>query len=175
MAQPKTTDLELQPGTDLARPLAHIAGIIASRSFPTGERAVLRRINPTQPTSIYFYRFALRHLPENWEHNAPDWQTLVAGMALMAPTVYLPGRRFGMALAEADYSEARLERLLAAEGDTQRTLLLRAIRFLATKAKAFDWLDAARLIFARGEMRERVQARIARDFYTILNHQSNHP
>ncbi len=160
------------PPESLAHTMAHIAGTLGSEHFPTGERAALRRMSPGQPPPLYFYRFALRHLPENWEHNEPDWVTLTAGIALMAPHAHQPGRGLGTALGEAGYSEGRLERLLQSEGDTRRILFLRAVRFLAAKAQPFDWLGSAQLLLTRDpEKQEAVHRRIARDFYTIVDQQ----
>ncbi len=158
----------------LARTMAHIAATLGSEHFPTGERAALRRMSPGQPPPLYFYRFALRHLPEGWERNEPDWGTLTAGIALMVPHAHQPGRGLGTALGEAGYSEGRLERLLQSEGDTRRTLFLRAVRFLAAKAQPFDWLDGAQLLLTiNQEKREAVHRRIARDFYTIVDQQKS--
>ena len=61
-------------------------------------------------------------------------------MAVMAPSIHRPDRGLGKALAEAGYSEARLERLLASEGDTRRSLLIRAARFLASKSASWRYL-----------------------------------
>ncbi|WP_297529627.1 type I-E CRISPR-associated protein Cse2/CasB [Thiohalobacter sp.] len=156
----------------LARAIAHVAGTLSSEHFPTGERAALKRMTPGQPPPLYFYRFALRHLPETWERDEADWITLVAGIALMVPHAHRSGTGLGTALGEGGYSEGRLERLLQSEGDTRRTLFLRAVRFLAAKARPFDWQDAARLLLTRDpEKRERVHRHVARDFYTIVEQQ----
>ena len=156
----------------LARAIAHVAGTLSSEHFPTGERAALKRMTPGQPPPLYFYRFALRHLPDTWERDEADWITLAAGIALMAPHAHRPGSGLGKALGEGGYSESRLERLLQSEGDTRRTLLLRAVRFLAAKTRPFDWLDAARLLLTRNpEKREHVHRHIAREFYTIVDQQ----
>jgi CRISPR type I-E/ECOLI-associated protein CasB/Cse2 len=157
---------------DLAHTAAHIAGTLASEHFPTGERAVLKRMIPGQPPPLYFYRFALRHLPEAWERDEADWIALTAGMALMSPHVHQPGYGLGTALANTGYSEGRLERLLQSEENTRRILFLRATRFLAAKIRPFDWLDGARLLLTRNsEKLERVHRHIARDFYTIVDQQ----
>lgn len=160
MNQPKPLELTL------AGAIAHAAGVIASEGFPTGDRAALRRMVPGHPPPLAFYRFALRHLPESWEHHRDDWMALVAGMALMSPSAHQPGRGLGRVLAEAGFSEARLERLLASEGDTRRILLLRATRFLSAKAGSFDWSQGARLLLTRDkDKREGLYQQIARDFY----------
>ncbi|RME48230.1 MAG: type I-E CRISPR-associated protein Cse2/CasB [Chloroflexi bacterium] len=157
---------------DLARTIAHVAGTLGSEHFPTGERAALRRMSPGQPPPIYFYRFALRHLPETWERDEADWITLTAGIALMVPNAYRPGLGLGTALGEAGFNEGRLERLLQSEGETRRILFLRAVRFLAAKTQPFDWLDGARLLLTRHTSKlERVHRQIARDFYAVVDHQ----
>lgn len=154
------------PERSLASHIGHIASVIGSDRFPTGERATLRRMNPGQPPPLTFYRFALRHLPDRWERSLPEWVTLVAGIALMSPHAHRLDHGLGRALAEAGYAEARLERLLAADGDTRRTLLLRATRFVAARASPFNWVDAAQLLLVQEEeQRERLHRRIARDFY----------
>lgn len=153
----------------LPQRIARIARIIGSSDFPTGDRAALRRMVPGQPVPMAFYRFALRHLPESWESRLTDWMTVVAGMAIMHPSIHRPDVGLGAALAEAGYSEARLERLLASEGDTRRSLLLRAARFAGAKGFAFNWTDGAQLLLTTdGEKRERLHRRIARDFYSNL-------
>ncbi len=163
--------MQAQPLPDHGLPstIGRIAQVIDSDRLPTGERAALRRMVPTQAPPLTFYRFALRHLDAGWDADAElrkDWITIVAGLALMSPNAHRPDRRLGTALAEAGYSEARLERLLAADGDTRRTLLLRAARFLAAKGSACNWVDAAQLLLTRApDKREQIQRRIAKDYY----------
>lgn len=150
--------------------IGRAAGILSSDGFPTGDRARLRRMAPNQPPPLAFTRFALSHLAPGWEHQADDWAVLLAGLAIMAPHAHRPDRGLGRALAEAGYSETRLERLLNADGDTQRTLLLRAARFLAARTSPFNWTDAARLLLSREEgLREQIRRRIAHDFFSNLN------
>lgn len=161
MPEPQTPEQ-----SSLATAVGRAAGIICSDGFPTGDRARLRRMAPGRPLPLVFTRFALAYLPESWDRQPDDWATLLAGMAIMAPHAHRPGHRLGRALAEAGYSEARLERLLNAEGDTRRTLFLRAIRFLAAKAVPFDWLDAAQLLLTRDTAKsDHIKQRIARDFF----------
>lgn len=150
--------------------VGRIARIIDSEGFSTGHRAALRRMNPTQAPPLQFYAFALRNLPENWEWYEADWMTLVACVALISPNGHRPDRGLGKALAEAGYSEARLERLLDAEGTTRRTLLMRAARFLAAKSSAANWTDGAQLLLVRNEeQRRRLHRRVAQDFYRNIN------
>jgi CRISPR system Cascade subunit CasB len=155
--------------------IAHIAGVVGSDGFPTGERAVLRRMDPAHPPPLTFYRFALHHLPDDWEWEAAGWRTLVTGMAIMAPHIHQPDRGLGRALGEAGYSETRLERLLGADGETRHTLFLRAVRFLAAKGTPFNWLDGARLLLTReADKREQLHGRLATDFYRVLEQTQTH-
>ncbi|GAB4178924.1 MAG: hypothetical protein Kow0020_14990 [Wenzhouxiangellaceae bacterium] len=164
MPEPQATE---QPS--LASTIGRIAGLIGSEGFPTGDRARLRRMTPGQPAPLAFIRFAVAHLPGGWEHQLDDWITLVAGIAIMAPGAHRPGFGLGRALAEAGYSEFRLERLLDADGQTRRILLLRAARFLAAKQTPCDWADGARLLLTRDEAKiEKVRLGIARNYFSNL-------
>lgn len=167
--QEATPSTSAQAEDDLPRRIAHIARVVGSPEFPTGDRAALRRMVPGQPVPMAFYRFALRYLPEDWEARLADWVTVVAGMAIMHPAIHRSDVGLGAALAKTGYSEARLERLLASEGDIRRSLLLRAARFAGAKGAAFNWTDGARLLLTKdAERRERLYRRIARDFYFNL-------
>lgn len=151
--------------------IARLAGTLGSEHFPTGDRAALKRMDPDQPPPLAFYRFAFRELPEGWEHRRSAWQTLTAGMALAGNqgNPHNRDRRLGRVLAEQGYSEARLERLLAASGETLETLLLRAIRYLVAKGETLDWTDCARLLLVGDDdKRERTRREIAGDYYRNL-------
>jgi CRISPR system Cascade subunit CasB len=150
--------------------IARLAGILSGEHFPTGDRAALKRMAPDQPPPLAFYRFAFRELPEGWEYRRSAWQTLTAGLALSSNhgNPHNPQRPLGRALAEQAYSEARLERLLAAEGSALHTLLLRAARFLAAKGEAVDWTDAACLLGLGPKDHEQIRREIAGDFYRNL-------
>ncbi len=151
---------------ELASTVARLAGLLASENFPTFERAALKRMVPGQAPPVVFYRLAFHHLPQGWERQEASWQTILAGMAMMAPQIHRPDRPLGQVLAETDYSEARLERLLRAEGEVLSTLFLRLCRFLAAKAQPFNWCEAASLLLVREhDKRERINLKIARDFY----------
>jgi CRISPR system Cascade subunit CasB len=76
----------------------------------------------------------------------------------------------GQVLAEAGYSEARLEQILASDGDVRIKLFTSMVRFLAAKAEGFNWTDAARLLLTNDEdKREAIHRRIASDFYRTLS------
>jgi CRISPR system Cascade subunit CasB len=157
------------PASDqnLSQIVGRIAHVITADDFPTSERAQLKRLDPSGPPSLAFYRFAFRHLPDGWESRQAAWMTLVAGIALMGHSAHRPDRPAGQALAESDYAEARLERLLAAEDETLRTLLLRVARFLTAKNDTCNWTDFAHLLRLRGDP-ERARLQIARHYYHSL-------
>ena len=151
--------------------IARLARRLSAEHFSTGDRAALKRMPPDQSPPLAFYRFAFRELPEGWEFQRPAWQALSAGLALSSNhgNPHSPQRPLGRVLAEQGYSEARLERLLAAEGDTLNILLLRAARFLAAKGEAVDWTDAARLLLTTtDDGKEQIRREIAGDFYRNL-------
>lgn len=160
---------EPAPEETLEQKTGRIAGILSSDRFPTGERAALRRMAPGYPPPLSFYRFAFSHLPAGWERNADDWTALVAGLALMSPNAFNTSIGLGRALAEAGYSELRLERLLSAENVVRRTLFLRAVRFLSVHAKPFNWGEGARFLLTGSDRQATVNYRIARDFYSIID------
>ena len=146
--------------------IGRVAALIASENFPNADQAALKRMDLAREAPLAFYRFTMRHLPEGWQHQQPEWRAILQGMALMRPRIHNPTTPFGRALAENRYSEARLERLLAAQGESHRTLLLRAVRFLATKKLACDWRDIALLLLTQDrEKRESLHMKIATDYY----------
>lgn len=154
----------------LAQQLHLIARVLAEDSFPTGDRAVLRRMMPDGEPPLALYRLVFRYrLPEYWTlelDSFQSWLAIIAGIALMSPSANTPEIGLGRALATASYSEQRLERLLASEGDIKRLLLLRAARFLGAKNTPFNWVDGASLLLTRDPERlRRTHVRIAADFY----------
>ena len=54
----------------------------------------------------------------------------------MSPNAHNLEVGFGTALADTNYSETRLERLLAAKDETRRVLFLRAVRFFGGKSQS---------------------------------------
>lgn len=150
----------------LARLIGRVAGIVSSESFPSGDRAALKRLTPDRPPSLAFYRFCVLHLPDNWQNNVGAWQTLLAGLAIMGVQPHRPDRPVGQALAEHRYSEARLERLLMARDDVLLTLTLRLVRFLAAKGESVNWLDLAKLLLTKDrDEQQTIRLKIASDYY----------
>lgn len=151
--------------------IACVAKTLGGEHFPSGDRAALKRMAPDRPPPLAFYRFAFRELPDGWEKQRGSWQTLIAGIALSANqgNPHNRNRPLGRVLAEQGYSEARLERLLAARSETLETLLLRAIRYLVAKGECLDWTDCARLLLdSEDGKREEIRREIAGDYYRNL-------
>ena len=155
----------------LASPTGRLAGVIGAPHYPAADRAALRRWVPGQSVPLAFYRLWLRHIGEDLpsETQTEAWMTLAWGLATMGAGAHRPGRPLGEALAEAGYSEARLERLLAAPDALRGYLFMSAVRFLAAKNDAFDWLEAATFLLASdANKRERVHRRIAQAYFRYL-------
>lgn len=70
--------------------IGRMAAVISSSTFPTGDRAALRRMVPAQPIPLTFYRFALNYCPSNWQYQRDDWLAITAGIALMSPAAHDP-------------------------------------------------------------------------------------
>jgi len=110
----------------------------------------------------------LAHVDDAWqgERWLANWRAVLCALAIQRDGGFNPATPFGQALAEARFAERRLERLLSASGDTLRALALRAARQVAAKGIACDWRTFADLLFTPDdEQRERINTRIARDFY----------
>lgn len=155
-------------------PAAHVpalAALLASAGISNGERAALKRMALDGPAPLALHRLLLAHVDDAWrgEHWLSDWRAVLCALAIQRDGGLNPATPFGQALAEARFAESRLERLLAASGDTLRALALRAARQVAAKGIACDWRTFAELLFTRdSDYRERINTRIARDFYRTL-------
>ena len=160
-----------QADTNIAYPAdlaPRLAAVIHADGFPNGERARLKRMGLSGPTPLSYHRFLLRYVPPRWQGKitALAWRTLISALARQHQNPHNPSMPFGRALAECDYSELRLESLLAAEDQVLATLTLRATTRLAAERARCNWKDVAWLLFAMNDdTRERINRRIARDFY----------
>lgn len=153
---------------NLATLITRMAGTIGSQHYPTGDRAMLRRWAPGQPIPLAFYRLWLCRLENELppEAQTAGWMALAWGLAQMGVGSHIPKRPWGRALAEAGFSEHRLERLLAAPEDVRIDLFMDAIRILASRHESFDWVEAARFLLTTDpDKREGVQRRLAQAFY----------
>ena len=149
---------------------ATIAGALHQEHFPNGERAALKRMTPGGRAPLAYHRFLMRTVPEALQASRYEacWQTLIAGIALQPAHPHDATQSLGQALVRIDFSEDRLERLLASDGSVLHTLVLRLARRLAVQHQKTNWNDLSRLLFAYNEeARERINTRIARDFYRV--------
>ncbi len=154
-----------------------LAAVIHADGFPNGERARLKRMGIGGPTPLSYHRFLLRNVPPRWHGESASlaWRTLIAALAQQHQNPHNPSMPFGNALADCDYSELRLESLLAAERRVLATLTLRATTRLAARRIRCNWKDIAWLLFAMGDdTRERVNQRIARDYYRTPSAKDGH-
>jgi len=101
------------------------------------------------------------------EEREPDseklskWKVLIQCIAIAGYS----GTPFGLALKRADYSEARLKRLLEADGDQRSTLLRRTAKQLKSADQKANWNTIRRLLFNEDETEE-VRLQIAQEYYT---------
>lgn len=171
-SSPEVPDVVSDPRLDLASRIGRLAAVLSADSYPGSDRAALKRHAPGQPPPLAFYRLWLRHMqsdPPN-EDAAGAWALLSWGLASCGPEAHRPDKSLGQALAECGYSEARVERLLAASDDDMRLALVAGlVRFVAAKGAAFDWTHLAQLLLTRdASLRERIHVRIASDYYRHL-------
>ncbi len=160
--------LQTDAASGLAAAIARLAGVIGSAHYPTGERAALRRWAPGQPVPLAFYRLWLRYLERGLppESQTTPWMALVWGLATCGEGCHDPHRPWGQALAESEFAEGRLERLLSAPEDVRLELFMSAIRFLAAKGERFNWVEVAEYLLTHDpDKRERLNRRIATAFY----------
>lgn len=156
--------------------VGRIAAELAAPSFPRGDLAALRRMEPDAPgRTPVLLRLLARHASDRLEYGADElrrWALVLHGMALMAPRHHRTTIAVGRALRgpgrQPLYAEARLARLLSARGPAFRAQVPRLARQLKAKDQALDWREFSELILAEGrnEARaERARERIAQVFY----------
>lgn len=151
--------------------IPRLAAAIHADGFPSGDRAALKRMALSGHTPLSYHRFVLRHIPERWHEarHAQAWRVTIGALALQHGNPHDPAQPLGAALAEIGFAELRLESLLAAQGRVRALLALRAARRLAAERKRCNWCDFGWLVFALGDdTRERVNERVARDYYRSL-------
>jgi CRISPR system Cascade subunit CasB len=161
----------------LSTRVGRIAALLTGDRYPSGDRAVLKRMAPGTTPPLAFYRLWLRYLDDDLPSGGQTaaWALVVWGLASAAPGAHRPDRGLGRALAESGFSESRLERLFAADqDDTLLPLAADAVRFLAAKREVFNWVHLAGLLLTRAEVqREVVHRRIATDYYRYLPRPEN--
>ncbi|GAB6067655.1 hypothetical protein JCM13664_09730 [Methylothermus subterraneus] len=156
---------------DLASRIGRLTGVIGQDHYPSGDRAALRRWAPGQRIPLAFYRLWLRHLGDELPREAETeaWMALAWGIATCGRDCHNPRRPWGRALAESEFAEGRLERLLSAPEDVRVDLFMSAVRFLAAKGEAFDWGEAAQFLLTQdATKRDSLNRRIAAAYYRYL-------
>ena len=158
--------------------ISNIIEAIESQEMTTGEKASLRRMNPSQPDSAVFWKLVSQHrMPRNFDIG--KWGLITHGIALMSHTAGLahnPRRPVGQVLYEGNgdgasqgfYSENRLAALLSARGETRHRLLARMFRMLANEGCPFNWREMAWFILNDGydeQEAEKSCIEIARAYY----------
>jgi len=127
--------------------------------FGTGDQAELRRGLTSEP----FWRL-LGCVGE--EDADPDelqkWQTLIQCVAIAG----YEDTRFGVALREADYSEARFKRLLEADDDLLPGILRRTAKQLKSADETGNWDTIRKLLFFTGDGAESIRLQLAQEYYT---------
>lgn len=164
------------PQDTLGTRIGRLAAVIGQTHYPTGDRAALRRWAPGQPPPLAFYRLWLRHLGDELpcESQTEAWMAMAWGLATCGADSHDPKRPLGQALAESQFAEGRLERLLSAPDDLRLDLFMSAVRFLAAKGERFDWRDAAQFLLTHDPHKlEPFYRRIAAAYYRHLPKDTN--
>ncbi len=159
--------------------LASLVGRIVSEleRAGTGDLAELRRLVPDDPGGPAFWRIVVTilepadALPTNGpsrEQALRRWAAILRALATLAP-FHDPRVPLGRALAEANVSEHRLNRLLRSSGETLFDHLRAVTHQLASKATAANLTDLAHLVLSDGRSdSERIRQEIANDYYRQL-------
>lgn len=160
------------PSPQISEVVARLARAIQHALDP-GEVAALRRLDPESPSSA-FWKVAATHLESTGQlRDGPGrqahevrWAVILRGLALMEG-LHSPAIRLGRALAEAGYSEVRLNRLLRARDGALHDEATSAVRYLAAKAQEADLTEFALLLVSQEEEpSDAIRRRIARDYFS---------
>ncbi|GEM_PF-2039636 len=134
-----------------------------------GEIASLRRLNIEEPFSPEFWKYVVSYISPDRPLTAEEeksWAAIISGMAKMVPFHHRKGRSLGKVLAENDFSEQRLLKLLRLQGQHLRAGIRRLAIFLSFRAEPFDWTTIAALLLTQdSEKNEEIRRRIARDYF----------
>lgn len=149
---------------------------IRNPTFPRGDLAGLRRMNPREPDTTAFYQLmGARGLLGN-QNLETKWALIMHGIALMTPSAHDGGTPVGEALFEggdpgrtnAFYSDLRLNKLLKARSSMLATLMTQVFRMMNAANQPLDWREMATFILSEGIDENKAEAsrrRIARAYY----------
>ena len=150
--------------------LAKIASRLANDGFPMGDYAALRRMNPQTPSShaeIAAERLlASAGAAPTGEADRKRWLLIIHCLALTRGQ-HSHRASTGSVLAQVQYSEERINRLLSADFEVIADVLPRLARFLGAKGAAIDWLPLARIARWTGRAENRADQsrnRVAREY-----------
>lgn len=156
------TDHAEQPDTGVAGLIARISGYLrhGGGALTAGDLAALRRMDPRRPETAFVKLATLTELPDD-----DRWPAIVCGLAILGEQ-HRRDAWFGSALAEAGFSELRLNRLLRADAERLLDELPAVARFLAAKSCAADWTGAAWLLLSAGRSNDEQSRRtVARQYF----------
>ena len=152
-----------------ARWIATLAGYLGNSSFPTGEHAALRRMQPETPSGraqIAAERlFALAGLQPDGKDRQRWW--FVIHCLALAGGRHDKDAAAGRVLADIHYSEERLTRLLSTDFEVVADVIPRLARLIGSKGIAIDWLPLGQLLRWTGRnetMADHARQRIARTY-----------
>ena len=150
--------------------VASIAGQLSGERLSSGDKAALRRMDPTAPGREILPLTRILQEARVEEHAsgipADRWRVIVHCLALVEGK-HAPGAVTGTAMAQIGLSEARLNALLAADHDVFVDLLSTLARRVRSAGVAFDWAPLAQIALFSGrneEEADKARLRIARDF-----------
>lgn len=159
--------------------ISKIAWEMKREVIPVGDVAQLRRQQTARSwqrvASPAFWKIAVRHLEPSGllAPNEEDWrldreQRWVTILGFLAEMKGLHGAKhsFGKALSDAEVAEARVLRLLRANGEALVSVLRGLVHQLANRGQRVDLGELATLVLSDGAPWEpQVRKKIARDYY----------
>jgi len=96
------------------------------------------------------------------ERDLSKWRVLIQCVAIAG----YDDTPFGVALQNADYSEARLKRLLEADDDLLPGILRRTAKQLSSAGHTGNWDTIRKLLFFTGDGAESIRLQLAQEYYT---------
>lgn len=183
MSATETPAAAAGPWELLGSAIANLASRLNPDRIGAGPLAELRRMDVARLPPPAFWRLLLEYVPETLRPPPaePAWALLIGGMARMARKDRSPhAQRIGLGavLAETDYAEPRLVRLLRADSDALVGELRAVCMWLDTKGRAVDWTLIAELVLGRAAKLRPFDAdcaarQIARDYFGSLSRRAN--
>ena len=172
-----TTDQETA-SADLPSLIKRLA-MAMERDLDAGERAQLRRLDVKAPDQPAFWKLMAAWIAPERPLSPPEetrWAIILSNMARMWPSCHQPGRSVGRVLAETNYQEIRLMRLLRTHGPTFADAVRRMCGFLASRAEPVDWAELAALILTSNpDKAETLRRKIARVYYQTIQRKEKKP